>query len=227
MKNLPGITLMLLAYLPSVAQMGDCPGLRKALQEIVKPAFVPVVICDSSLEAHGRYRNDTIWLGSASRDFPTPEDRLSLLYHEYQHHRYAESGQFPVCLDASGLPVQWMTDSMVAYKPGYQQVCRDWEATLEQWPAADSAQRRQLWRDLSKARKQVFRYAPSNLAREEIAAYTAQIKAHQEGVLPLSAAALRAVRIRLHQLKHSLEWRLLWEDAHHLKPDGSKNGSKK
>ena len=68
----------------------------------------------------------------------------------------------------------------------------------------------------------LFRYAPSNRAREEIEAYPRQLAGADSGFYVLTPYARRSILIRLHQLEHTLNARVEWEAHNQLYPDGRK-----
>lgn len=182
----------------------------------------PVVCADSSLKANARYAHDTIWIGQVQPDFHTEGDTLSLLYHEYIHHRLA--GKYPVATDSGGLPVQWVTDVSYSYQPSDLEVNRELEQSrdfLAFLPDSIRApQEARLREDLSRPRTRYLRYAPSNLAREELEAYSEQLGGEKNGWYELSPEAEIAIRIRIDQLTITLEQRVLYEKVMGLGPDG-------
>ncbi|MEM9986364.1 MAG: hypothetical protein AAF804_14825 [Bacteroidota bacterium] len=193
-----------------------------AQQRFQVERFPPVEVA-TNLAANARFHQDTIFLGQIQSDFHTLDDTLSLLYHEYQH--YLMKGRFPVAVDDQGMPRQWMVEEFYWYEPSPDQVareiaqCADYLNSLPQ--AARDAQLAGLEKSLAVPRKLPFRYAPSNLAREEILAYQSQLAGEQLGHYELSPEARRVIRIRLHQLKGSLAQRVDYEKRHQLGPDGA------
>ncbi len=184
--------------------------------------FPPVQVAPH-LAANARFQHDTIFLGQIQADFHTLDDTLSLLYHEYQH--YLMKGRFPTAVDDQGLPRQWLVEEFYGYEPSADQVARELEQCadyLNNLPqTARAAQLASLEKSLAAPRKLPLRYAPSNLAREEVLAYQSQLAGEQLGYYELSPEARRAIRIRLHQLKASLVQREKYEERHQLGPDGA------
>jgi len=195
----------------------------------------PVICQDLELPANARYQRDTIWLGTIQRDYHTLGDTLSLIYHEYLHKVWEVENRYPVITDNHGSPVQWITDTFYTYKPLMIQVERDVE-NLERyyrreyphWDQEALAATIKPLRDLlAKAREIPFRYAPSNLALEEIAAYRAQLEGVEKGLYDLSDEAVRTIRVRLHQLENTYEMRVHYERSNELRPDGKKRKSQR
>lgn len=181
---------------------------------------LPPVRLDSHLTAHARYAHDTIWLGPVRPSFPTPGDRMSLIYHEYCHARWQARGRFAVGLDSDGDIIQWDTEEWLSYPPSAQQIEREMVRYDSLYPGADPRLRAAFLASVSQPVRQPFRYAPSNLAREEIAAYQAQLAGAAAGLYPLSPVARQAIGIRLDQLAHTLRQRRAYERRHRLRPDG-------
>lgn len=183
---------------------------------------LPAVALDPQLEANARYDRDTIWLGTIQRAFHHTEDTLSLIYHEYIHHQLR--GRYPVATDSTGFPVQWVTDQTYWYRPSALQLEQELAQTEGFWAGLPPEQRKlhhdRLRRDLAQPRLRVLRYAPSNLAREEIEAYQQQLAAAERGLYALSPAAQQAILIRLHQLQSTLQQRLRYEAEQGLGPEG-------
>jgi hypothetical protein len=198
-------------------------GLQARLMARGDTIVLPSVQCDSTLPSNARYLRDTIWLGHVQAAFATYDDSLSLIWHEYQHHRL--QGQFPVQVDAEGLPVQWMTDEQYLYQAPPAQIARELaqsEAFFADLPLPQrEAQLTRLRQDLTQPDSRPFRYAPSNLAREELLAYQAQWQGDIEGLYHLSASARQTIRIRLYQLTQTLALRLDYEQRMGLGPDGN------
>ena len=175
----------------------------------------PVVQYHLSLGANSRFERDTIWLGQVQADFHTFEDSLSLIYHEYHHFLLKDS--FPVGLDNAGVPLQWVTDIFFLYTPCPEEIERDLHSISQ---SLDSIAYAALKHTLEKPRSQLFRYAPSNLSREELAAYRAQLSGESLGLYVLSREARRAIHIRLYQLEGSTIRRQAYEKENGLGADG-------
>jgi hypothetical protein len=211
--------------LTQVGQAKNQP-LRDSLQarlwRLGDSAALPVVAIDHRLPSNARYARDTIWLGQVQAEFATFDDSLSLLWHEVQHHRLR--GCYPVKIDAQGVPVQWMTDEQELIWLSPEQVERELARSIAFFAELPSAQRQaqldRLRRDLSQPQSRPFRYAPSNLAREEMLAYQAQLVGEGRGLYQLSAEVRRSIRIRQYQLQQTLARRETYEKKHGLGPDG-------
>ena len=195
--------------------------LRIALAARGKAFPLPPVQLDSSLGAHARFARDTIWIGPPQPDFPQPGDRLSLLYHEYCHARWQAQGRFAIGTDSLGRILQWETDQWMTYRPSAAQVAREMARYDHRHPDADPRLRAAFRETISRPVRQPFRYAPSNLAREEMAAYRAQRAGARQGLYSLSPAARRAIAIRLDQLAHTYRQRRAYERQHRLRRDGT------
>jgi len=189
--------------------------LREGLMHRMKVSLFPPVQFDASLEANSRFARNTIWLGRVQPDFHTEDDTLSLLYHEYHHFLLQDS--FPVGLDSAGVPLQWVTDIFFLYTPCPEEIERDLQSISQ---SLDSIAYAALKHTLEKPRSQLFRYAPSNLSREEIAAYRAQLTGGRIGLYTLSYEARRAIQIRLYQLEGSTIRRQVYEKENGLGADG-------
>lgn len=189
----------------------------------------PVVRYDGQLDANARQQGDTIWLGNVQQVFRNQEDCLSLLYHERHHWLNESQGKYPLARDSSGMIVQWDTGEWYSYQPDSLDVARDLEPFRRTEmaiygalsPELKSLHLSRLKRDLSLARQLRFIYAPSNLARDELEAYQAQLEGEQIGLYQLSHEARREIFIRIRQLTGTLERRLAYERQHSLNPDGS------
>ncbi len=190
----------------------------------------PVVRHDAQLDANARQQGDTIWLGNVQQVFRNQEDCLSLLYHERHHWLNEGDGKYPLARDSSGQIVQWDTGEWYSYLPDSLEVARDVEQFQkvglaeygELSPELESLHLNRMRRDLSIGRQLLFVYAPSNLARDELEAYQAQLAGEKIGLYQLSFEARREIFIRMRQLMGTLERRLEYEGRHSLNPDGSK-----
>lgn len=189
----------------------------------------PVVRYDGQLDANARQQGDTVWLGNVQQAFANQEDCLSLLYHERHHWLNEGEGKYPLARDSLGKIVQWDTGEWYHYLPDSLEVARDlaqfqrvgMSAYGELSPELESLHLNRLRRDLSIARQLLFVYAPSNLARDELEAYHAQLEGEQFGLYQLSHEARREIAIRMRQLTGTLARRLEYERQHSLNPDGS------
>lgn len=193
-------------------------------------SFFPAVRYDGQLDANARQQGDTVWLGNVQQAFANQEDCLSLLYHERHHWLNEGEGKYPLARDNSGQIVQWDTGEWYTYLPDSLEIARD----LAQFqrvgmaeygvlsPELESLHLNRMRRDLSIARQLLFVYAPSNLARDELEAYQAQLEGERMGLYQLSHEAKREVNIRIRQLSSTLERRLDYEYRHSLNPDGSR-----
>ncbi len=192
---------------------------------------IPVIIYQPQLPANARYHNDTIWLGTVQRDYHTLGDTLSIIYHEYLHKTYRGLSMFPVRNDEEGNPVQWETHTFYRYNPLDVQVNRDVEnlrryyrKTYPTWSEEQIAQQLvPLKVLLTESREIPFRYAPSNLALEEIKAYEEQLDGENQGLYKLSTEARNSILIRLHQLRQTYQLRIEYEDKHDIGRDGTKS----
>lgn len=192
---------------------------------------LPVIRYRAELPANARYQHDTIWLGMLQQAYHTRGDTLSILYHEYLHAQFEEEGRFPLALDSLGEVPQWDTGEGYLASPDSLEV----ELIIARYRARLQAQRppprasylaaqlQQLRADLARPSWHPFVYAPSNLAREELAAYQAQLAGEARGYYRLSASARQAIQLRLRQLRATLQRRQTYEHRHGLNPDGSRS----
>ena len=193
----------------------------------------PCLKYDSTLMVNARYDPPCIILGHIQWAFSSTDDTLSIIYHEYQHHLMSLSMKFRVQYDSAGNVPQWDTGETYLYEPSEEEVNlqlhRFYTTVLPVWRHSslmpDSIKLRHIEtmeRDLSKPQTMAFIYAPSNLAREEIAAYRQQLKGERMGLYKLSYTAKKSINIRIRQLKDTLKRRKNYEKIHRIRPDGKK-----
>lgn len=191
--------------------------------------LLPPVRFYPALDANARLERDTIWVGRLQRPFQTDEDIASLLFHEYQHFLLERSNAFPVMRDSTGQIVQWKTGEWFTFQPSAYRIERSLlyfrDSVLPTYGELTEVERKrhldEMRQTVSQSQQLPFTYAPSNLSREEIAAYEAQLRGETEGLYQLSTSARAEIRERLTQQKETLERRQAYEAAQGLHPDGS------
>lgn len=209
--------------------MGSVYGQNRLLElvELLSVRVVEPVFQDQPLihqpEApfNARFLRDTLFIGSIQPCYHSTEDSLSILYHEWFHYEAGKISLFPIQTDSMAVPVQWKTDVVYVYMPDSMEVAHEmflWKSELPPSNLPDDKMRELLAGPQAIA----FRYAPSNLALEEIAAYRAQLKGDHQGIYTLSPEARRAILVRIRQLEHTLFQRQAYEERNGLNPDGSK-----
>jgi hypothetical protein len=195
--------------------------------------LLPPVRFQPELDANARLARDTIWVGQLQRPFQTDDDIASLFYHEYQHYLFERSSTFPVRRDSTGQIVQWKTGEWFTFQPSAYRIERSLlyfqDSVLPTYGELTESERAHhlaaMRQTVSQAQQLPFTYAPSNLSREEIAAYEAQLRGEAEGLYQLSSTARAEIKERLTQQKETLERRLDYEASHGLGPDGSTSGN--
>lgn len=195
--------------------------------------FLPPIEQDLSLFSNASYIQDTIYFGNVQRFFQTFEDSLSLVYHEYIHHILQKKQAFDLEKDLSGNIVQWMTEETYFYQRLPEEVVRYAkhfrEELLPSYPnySSMSAEQKEkliahMERDYAKSQKEFFKYAPSNLAKEELVAYRQQLQGEKLGLYSLSRDASQEIEIRIKQLKDTFKRRRRYEKKNKLKRSGER-----
>lgn len=203
--------------------------LRTVLADRLAGAPIPPVAYRPELDANARFSHDTIWVGRVQPAFQSDEDLIALLHHEYLHSQLEAENRYPVALDSTGEIVQWMTEEWYAYQPteyriaqGMKQFQDSLSSTfLDLSSAEQSYQLRQMRTALATPQQLPFKYAPSNLALEEIEIYETQLKATENGLYRLSSAARAEIAERLYQQKDTWQRRKAYEAKHQLAPTGA------
>lgn len=189
----------------------------------------PPIKYDENLPANARFESDTIWLGQVQNEYTTTDDTLSILYHEYIHFLLELEGKYSYGRDSTGQIVQWDTGETYTYALSQKEIEKELQFfetnILPSYGQLSDSQRhahiQQLKRDLAKPRELLFIYAPSDLAREEIEAYEAQLKGENLGLYQLSATGREAIQRKLKQMKTTLKRRIVYEQKMGLKSDGT------
>lgn len=160
--------------------------------------------------------------GFFERTYFTDEDRISIIYHEYNHYLHDIKNLYPCKTDSSGKIYQFLTD-IYFEKP----IC-EVEIMLDMQQIADTTlSKQELMLIEAAARKPCIMrltYAPSNLSREEIACYKAEIEGDTCLKLYKHSHTYRAlVEYHINVEKIYLKLRQQYEKEHDMNSDGTFN----
>lgn len=196
---------------------------------------VPAIFLDQSLSTNAKYEPDSIILGNVQRIFQSFEDSLSLIYHEYIHHQLhkAKKPKFEVTFDRLGNVVQWLTEESYVYTPYPEEVrlyiqhfTEDILPTYTNYESMSPADKQriiaQMEKTFAKSQKEFFKYAPSNLALEEIYTYKKQLKGEKMGLYTLSEEVRLNLHMRIKQTKQTYKQRRAYEKKEHLRRSGKR-----
>ncbi len=182
---------------------------------------IPPIIFSEKVTANAIWHNDTIRLGQSlfTQKFFCKEDRLSILYHEYQHYRNELSNRFPCQKDLSGGIVQIETDIIFTRELSHSEIDQDYTALVTE--NMSEKEKMLLWESLSLPNLMRFRYAPSNLAREEIFCYRSEVQANKAGMFKHSTEYAEYLHYRIKREQSYLKMRIEFEKKNKLRSDGS------
>lgn len=240
-KNM-GLLLLLMGCISFLYPQTRSDVLKTSLQDrLLKipslyPIPLPDVYIDPNQSSNATYKPDSIILGNVQEVFQTYDDTLSLIYHEYIHHQLYQVQKFPLAVDEQGNIVQWMTDLIYPYTPFPEEVhayLRDFEQkVLPGYPNYAEMSQEDKARILgemkdtfSQIQNSPFKYAPSNLAREEIFAYKQQLKGEKLGLYVLSESARENLQLRIKQFNITYKQRRDYEKKHKLLRSGEKKNN--
>ncbi|MEL6256550.1 MAG: hypothetical protein AAFR87_31395 [Bacteroidota bacterium] len=193
----------------------------------------PPVIQDKKLIANAKFDRDSIFLGNVQRVFHTFDDSLSILYHEYIHFLLQKRGKYKLGRDKKGIILQWDTGRTYIYEPHPKEVAlylkhftKDVLPTYDGYEDMAKEKKEQILLSMkesfSQKETQLFIYAPSNLAREELEAYKAQLKGEKKGLYVLSKACRNNLEVRISQLKATYKRRRAYEKKQGLERSGER-----
>lgn len=204
------------------------------IERIELTEFPPLVL-DKNLIANAKFDRDSIFLGNIQRVFQSFEDSLSIIYHEYVHFliQQEKSEKYALGRDQQGNILQWDTGRSYIYKPYPKEVAlylkhfrQDVLPTYEDYESMSEAKKEKIVLSMkesfSQKDKQPFIYAPSNLAKEEIIAYKAQLQGEKKGYYRLSEDCRDNLKVRIAQLKATYKRRRAYEKKRGLEKSGER-----
>lgn len=182
---------------------------------------LPPVLFDAHVSANAIWWRDTIRLGPSfyTQTFLNDEDRLSILYHEYQHRVNEHLRRFPCTRDLSGHIVQLETPITYQRELTHAEIEEDYLQVVNDRLSAK--EKLELWISLSKPDVVQFQYAPSNLSRDELFCYRAEQQAAKAGIFRHSTAYADYLHYRILREQHCLHLRTEFERHNKLLPDGT------
>lgn len=231
------LLLLVTLLLPISAKTPDNQGIYAYFTEQVKEQFevrmseydgnddehnyIPPVVFSEKISANAMWSNDTIRLGRSffTQSFLTQEDRLSILYHEYQHYQNQLVNRYPCQKDLSGSIVQVETDILFTRELTHAEIEQDYTEMVSE--NMTEAEKVLLWQTVSTPSLMRFRYAPSNLARDEIFCYRSELEANRAGIFRLSTVYRDYLVYRIKREQAYLQMRLDFEERNNLNVDGS------
>lgn len=233
------LLLLLIIHTPFLYPQASVEELRTKLIERLShssqtyPVPVPGIYLDQNLPTNAKYEPDSIFLGKVQKVFQSFDDSLSLIYHEYIHHLLYKAQKYEVALDSTGKIVQWLTEESYLYTPFPEEVnlyLRHFEEdVLPDYPnykQMDPQEKERILTEMeevfSQPQKSLFKYAPSNLAKEEIFAYKQQLKGEKLGLFVLSTEARQNLHMRIKQFKTTYRQRRVYEKKNNLLRSGAK-----
>lgn len=193
----------------------------------------PPLILDKKLIANAKFEKDSIFFGNVQSVFQTFDDSLSILYHEYIHFQLQKKGKYKLGRDKQGIILQWDTGHTYTYQPHPKEVAlnlshfkADILPTYEGFKQMSDEKKEKLAlameKDFSQKTTEAFIYAPSNLAKEELEAYKAQLKGEKSGLYVLSDACRDNLEVRIAQLKATYKRRRAYEKKQGLGKSGER-----
>ena len=191
---------------------------------------LPIVVYDEGLSfSYGQYANDTIRIGTALfEDEFTYDEMISIIYHEYVHYLNDKKNLYPLHRTEDGHIIQWDTDETFTISPTEEEV----EALLSEilpYIVTDSMSEEEVLNITDSQRALLstpvelpFRYAPSNLALDEIATYKEQLAGEEKGLYVLTEKYKLELERRIVDYEIVYQRRLDYEERFGLNPDGTK-----
>ncbi|MEM6807493.1 MAG: hypothetical protein AAF696_39210 [Bacteroidota bacterium] len=234
------VLLLIFLFLSSKSQAQDRIQLlreelihRISAKQGSAPVDFPPIILDKKLIANAKFERDSIFLGNVQRVFQTFDDSLSIVYHEYIHFLLQKKGKYKLGRDKKGIILQWDTGRTYTYKPHPKEVSsyvehftQDVLPTYEGYQDMSQGKKEQIILSMKESfaqkEKQLFIYAPSNLAKEELEAYKAQLKGEKLGLYVLSDACRDNLEVRIAQLKGTYKRRRAYEKKRGLEKSGER-----
>ena len=158
----------------------------------IDKADVPEIIVDFGIWANARYKDGKISTGqglfenNARNGMMTDNDRVSVLFHEFQHH--LNEGLYPVLRTDNGTGgiIRIATGEVTNRHLTKEEIESDVQDYIEVWELTGTPlEYIEKWAyEKREALKEVileeeYFYSPSNLFLDEISAYKAQLEAHE------------------------------------------------
>lgn len=182
---------------------------------------IPPVSFSPEITANAVFRNDTIFVGRSffSNHWLKNEDRLSVIFHEYNHFLNQLNDTFPIRTDSLGRVFQISTEILYE-KPVFElEIEKDKKALLEK--DFDEKTKDLISNQINKPALLRFRYAPSNLSRDELLCYQEELKADEiYNLFHLSNDYKKFVEYRIELEKMYLKMRINYEKNHNLTNQG-------
>ena len=182
---------------------------------------IPDIIISDTIISNAQYKNNIITLGKRffSDEYFTNEDRLSILFHEYVHYLNDQFGIYQYKKDEDGNILQTETDQF--YEKYLSQI--EFQIDMKNMKASGISEN-QLNIYKKEAELPVymrFIYAPSNLSREELLCYLAEVTCNKYGLFNHSSLYKSILESRIKLEKMHLYMRLKYEKENQLNSDGT------
>jgi RHS repeat-associated protein len=191
---------------------------------------IPETKLDEKISANALYSDGVIYV-SPSGQFKNFEDQVSILFHEYTHYLNECNGLYESKTDENGAIIQFKTDETYLQTPSLQEIddnMKEWEESVlpmligPNTTKAETDQLKEMQRNIMSQPVEVpFRYAPSNLALDEISSYKAQLDGEKNGLFKLTDEARTEFTKRISTYTEIYNKRKDYEEKHNLNSDGS------
>jgi hypothetical protein len=200
--------------------------LKKVLENRLKSSYnkeilLPEIIPDDSITSNAVWDGKKIKVGNMvfKSDFLTYEDKLSIIFHEYTHFKFSGKNIYSCKIDSNGKIYQVYTDTLIVKIPSPI----DTSEIFYPKNILPETERIMLSNEAKKNTLIRFIYAPSNLSREEILCYEAELKANQEGITNISSLYKAMIKYQINAENIKMKYREEYENKHNLLPSGEKN----
>ena len=193
--------------------------LDSLLETNYKP--IPRLIYYPLMTSNAQWTDSAILIGQGffNKWYITDDDRLSIIYHEYNHYLNSLSNKYPCRIDSCGNIFQSETGIFFEKPISPIEIEIDLYEILE--TEMSEAEKQQCIASIKKPVMMRFIYAPSNLSLDELECYRAELQANEIGIYKLSPRYEQLILYRIQLEELNLRMRLQYEIDENLNIDGT------
>jgi len=193
----------------------------------------PVFVYDDNINypSYATFKNDKIILRPSlflhNSDYNSYNAKISIIMHEYKHYLNDKSGLFPLRLTEKGDIFSIETEFEIEIHPTEEEKIksrRESEILFESETLLTSEEKAILIENNYQLSIMPYigkyTYKPSNLALDEISAYSFQIELHEKGVLPIDTEELKIIKERIKFYENSKKLAEVYEKNNNFLPSG-------